>query len=401
MDTVEILDLRKELVARAQALRPLLEKNAVVAERERALPDETFNALIEAGMLKLCKPRRYGGLEAGHRTYLDVVAELAKGCGAASWYGFILNMTDWIVGQMHQDAQDAVWGDSPNAVTCCPLNPIPGWEARWGKDGVTLSGEWPYTSGCGHADWVLVGFPVLDDAGNPVDSAVALISMKDTTIKDTWYVAGMQGTGSNTVVVKDVFVPNTMIMKISGPLSNNHPTPHKSDHMFLSDPGATFWTCVAPPVLGLAQLALELTVERLTTKPKPISYSFYTDSSKAPSTQFAVAQAATMIDAATLQARAACDEIDAQSRTGELMARLDRGRNIMRGANVIRLCREATDLLIDAQGAGSFAQVNPLQRIWRDLNSAARHGFNSVGMKHEMYGRILLGADEQQMTPFA
>ena len=402
MNQLEVLALRQELVAKATALHPLLEKNADAAEKARSLPDETFEALVEAGMLRLMKPRRYGGLEAGHRTYLDVVTELARsGYAEASWYGFILNMTDWIVGMMHQDAQDAVWADSPDAVTCCPLTPSPGWEARKVEGGVVLSGEWGYTSGSAHADWALLGFPVVDAEGNVVDNAVGLVSMSEITIKDTWFVVGMAGTGSNTLVVKEAFVPENLFMNMgSGPLSNNFPTSHPEEDVYTSHPSPVFWSCLTPPVLGLAHAAYERTLERMTTKPKPITYTFYQDATRSPAVQFNMAQAETLLDAATLQARAAADEIDEQGRTGIPMPPMDRARIIMRSANVIRQCREVTDLMLDVQGAGSFALANPLQRIWRDLNTASRHGFATVSTKHEIAGKLLVGADDQQMTAF-
>ena len=55
--------------------------------------------------------------------------------------------------------------------------------------------------------------------------------------------------------------------------------------------------------------------------------------------------------------------------------------------------------MLDVQGAGAFALNNPLQRIWRDMHIASRHGLSVPGMKQELYGRALLDADEQQMTP--
>lgn len=403
MDLADQLAQREELMKKAQALHPLLKKNAEQADQERIMPDESFNALVEAGMLKLCTPRRYGGLEVGHRTYLDVVAELARSTEASgSWYGFILNMTDWIVGMMSAEAQDAVWGDSPDTVTCCPLNPAPGWSAVWEKNGdLILSGEWGYTSGCMHAQWALPGLPVLNEAGEAVDAAVALVPMTEIDIKDTWHVIGMRGTGSNTLVLNEVRVPAERIMRMSGPVTNNFPTPYKNEYMYHADVAATFWTCVHPTVLGLAQAGLDVTVDRMANgSKKPITYTLYTDATKAPSTQFSLAQAETLIDAATLQARAAADTIDAQSRTGEFLPKHERHRQIMRSANVVRQCREAIDHLMDVQGAGSFASSNPMNRIWRDLCFASRHGFNAAGVKHEIFGRSLLNADEQQMTAF-
>ena len=63
------------------------------------------------------------------------------------------------------------------------------------------------------------------------------------------------------------------------------------------------------------------------------------------------------------------------------------------------MCRQALDLLLDVQGAGSFAQTNQMQRVWRDMHMASRHGMSVPGLKEELYGRALLGANEQQITP--
>ena len=48
-----------------------------------------------------------------------------------------------------------------------------------------------------------------------------------------------------------------------------------------------------------------------------------------------------------------------------------------------------------AHGAGSFAQVNPLQRIWRDSAVAARHAVALPMVNYEIYGKALLGRPDQ------
>ena len=60
--------------------------------------------------------------------------------------------------------------------------------------------------------------------------------------------------------------------------------------------------------------------------------------------------------------------------------------------------QKAMDLLLDVQGAGAFALANPMQRIWRDFSIASRHGLSVPGLKDEIYGRALLGAEEQHVT---
>ncbi|GAB3205899.1 hypothetical protein GCM10027262_12910 [Nocardia tengchongensis] len=69
-----------------------------------------------------------------------------------------------------------------------------------------MRGAWAWSSGCDHADWVVVGGPVVKD-GKPVDFGSFLIPRSDYRIDDVWRVVGLRGTGSNTIVVEDVFVP--------------------------------------------------------------------------------------------------------------------------------------------------------------------------------------------------
>lgn len=400
MSEAELGSLREELVERVRDLHPLLARNADDAEQQRRLSDETLKAVIEAGAMRLLVPRSHGGYEAGFRTYHDVLAELGRGgCGATAWYGFILNMDDWLASIMHPDVRDTVYAEGPDTLIACPLTPSPGWSLRQEEGGIRLSGEWGYVSGCHHADWVMAGFPVIDEAGNFADMAVAMLPRSDAGFRDTWDVVGMAGTGSHTLIYDDIFVPENFTLRLSGPLQGQFPHVPESSYMYRADFTAVFWTAVHPVVLGLAQAALDATVERMTTRPKPLTYTFYMNATKSSAVQADVAHAAALIDAAALQSRAAADEIDAQSRRGGPLPVLDRHRQIMRAANVVRMCKEAVDGLLDVQGASAFARSNPIQRIWRDMHTAARHGSAVPGVKAEIFGRTLLGASEQQMTP--
>ena len=403
MDTAAQSTEREKLVAKAHSLHPLLAANAETAERDRSLPDENFKALIESGTLRIMVPRRVGGYEAGHRTYLDVVAELARsGCGSSAWYAFILNMNDWIVGMMHPDIQEAVWADGPDSGVCAPLTPMPGWKFEKVEGGIRLSGKWGYASASKHANWAMVGYPVLDATGTPVDTGLAVMPMDRVSIEDTWYVSGMAGTGSNTLVLDHVFVPDNFTQSLGPLLRGEFLHSPAGGGMYRADVAAVFLTSVAAPVYGMAQSALDVTITRMTARPKPVTYTFYSDATKAPSVQAGIAQASAMIDGALCQARAAADAIDAQSVTGIPFADpAERHINSMRTAHAVRQCVAAVEVLLDAQGASAFALTNPVQRIWRDMSAAARHGLNLPGLKREIYGRSLLHANEQQMSPMA
>ncbi|MCF2525703.1 acyl-CoA dehydrogenase family protein [Yinghuangia soli] len=382
----------RELVARARNLRPLLAENTGRAEAERRLPDETIAALAGAGLLKLTVPKRYGGHEAGFATFLGVAAELGRACGSTAWIATLLNVCNWAVGTYPTETRDEIFGADPGATTCGVLAPTG--TARRVGGGYQVTGSWGFASGCLHADWTLMGVAVIDDAGQTVDHGNVLMRMSEVAIKDTWYVAGMRGTGSNTVSAEDVFVPDRRFQRLAlGPDAATDP--HPGEPLYRSAVVPVLALVLAGPQLGLAQAALDHTLA--TIGERGISYTFYEQAAQAPSVQFAIAEAAQLIDTAALHVFRAAHDIDTAAAGGEAMDVTQRMRVRMDTGHAVACTRRAIDLLIDANGAASFAEKHPLQRIWRDANTAARHAVVGPDISKEAYGRALLGLD--QMTP--
>ncbi|HVA15592.1 MAG TPA: acyl-CoA dehydrogenase family protein [Stellaceae bacterium] len=387
--------LREELMAAVDAIVPVLRSNADRAERDRRLPDESIEALERAGIFRLLAPRRMGGLEVDLVTFVDVVAALSRGCGSSAWYGFIINGGNWLLSMLPDEAQRDVWKNDPRARICAILEPSA--QVRSTEDGIVLNGKWAYASGCHHSKWAMLGFPVLDESGRMVDEGGALVPMSDLTIEDSWYVAGMRATGSDTLIANAVRVPSHRTMRMSSVLHDDPPSRHFDETIYRLSVPATLILLVIPPVLGLAQTALDLTLERL-DRGRRISYTFYTDSRRAPTTQLQIAQAAMLIESAFLHTRFWAGEIDSAARRGEALDFMRRCQVRMNLAHAVRCCREAMGIMLNLQGAGSFAQSNALQRVWRDFEVASRHGLLNAEISQEVYGKALLGIEEQ-MTP--
>ncbi|MGH7906274.1 MAG: acyl-CoA dehydrogenase family protein [Candidatus Binataceae bacterium] len=386
------LSLREELLAAAEAIIPILAANAERAERDGRLPDETIAALERAGIFRLLIPRRLGGLEVDLRTYVDVVAALARGCGSSAWYAFIMNGGNWLTSMLCDQARSDVWGDGPGARICAILEPSA--QTRPAAGGIVLTGRWAYASGCHHSEWAMLGFPVLDQSGRTIDEAGALAPMSDLAIEDTWHVAGMRATGSDTLVANGIFVPSYRTMRMSSALRDDPPSRHRDETIYRLSVPATLILLVIPPVLGLARTALELTLGRL-GRGRKISYTFYADTRRAPTTQLQIAQAAMLIESAFLHTRFWAEEIDSAARRSEALDFLRRCQVRMNLAHAVRCCRKAMGLLLNLQGAGSFAQSNVLQRVWRDFEVSSRHGLLNAEISQEVYGKALLGIEEQ------
>lgn len=176
----------------------MLKANADRAERDRRLPDENITALEQAGVFRLLIPKRHGGLEVNCRTFVDVVAELGRGCGSSAWYAFILGGGCWLTAMLPDAAQNDVWKHDRDARICAILEPSA--QVREVDGGLLITGEWAYSSGCHHADWAMLGFPILNEAGEVIDSGGALVPISELAIKDTWKVSGMRATASDTLV---------------------------------------------------------------------------------------------------------------------------------------------------------------------------------------------------------
>lgn len=77
-----------------------------------------------------------------------------------------------------------------------------------------MNGKWGHGSGSRHADRALNGVQLLDDTGMVTEMAMAFIDLLDPAcaLLDDWHVAGMAGSGSNSIVATDLFVPEALIL---------------------------------------------------------------------------------------------------------------------------------------------------------------------------------------------
>lgn len=382
--------LRLELVRRASERVPLLAQNALETEANRRVVEANIEAIRAAGLYKITTPRRFGGLETDMRTVLEVSRELAKGCGSTAWVTTLLNVCAWFVTMSGSELQEEIWDENPDARIAGVFAPSA--KSRAADGGLIVTGKWMWASGCLHADWALVGVPIVDGNGNQIDQGFALIPMADLTIEESWFVTGMMGTGSNTIVADEVFVPHRRIVSVPSLIAGTAPSQAAGGSLARSGFVPVAALVLVGPQLGLCTQALDYVISKAHSR--GISYSFYDKQADSPSFQLALASAANKVDAAHLFAYRAAETIDCAAREGRNLEYLERARIRMDVGSSITFARDAIDELLSAHGAGSFADVSPLQRIWRDCEAASRHAVISPSISAEVYGRALVGLSE-------
>jgi alkylation response protein AidB-like acyl-CoA dehydrogenase len=386
----------KELLLRIEETKPILTANVDETEANRRVAQANIDALTNAGAFKVMVPRRFGGYQMTIREKLEVSAAVAEACGSTGWVVALTNVCNWMASVLPDQAQQDIFGANPDAKVAGVLNPSA--DVRKVEGGYQVSGQWPWASGSWHADWALVGIVVPDDAGKPVDQALAFIPMSQLSIKETWFVAGMKGTGSNTMIAEDVFVPLHRLHSVPRAIENDYATEHTEEELYRSSFIPVLTLILAGPQLGLGRAALQFVVDK--APKRGISYTKFERQIDSTAFQLQIATAATMIDTAHLHVFRAAADIDDAAAAGEKLSYVRRARVRADTAYAITQIREAIDALLSAHGASSFAEASPLQRIWRDSNTAGRHAVVDPLVNQEVYGKALLGIPyEDNITP--
>jgi 3-hydroxy-9,10-secoandrosta-1,3,5(10)-triene-9,17-dione monooxygenase len=381
---------REELLRRSRALLPLLARNAVESDVNRAIPDENVDALHAAGLLGLSAPRRYGGFETDLRTMLDVTGILGEACGATAWVVANRHVCSWVAALLPTQAQDEIFGDDPS-VGIAGVN-APSAEARRVQGGVSVSGKWYYCSGSAHAKWAMLGMLEKDGAGNVVDQYLSLVPINEVSIEDTWFTIGMRGTASNCIIGEDLFVPEHRLFSLFGALKGVYPREQTDETLYRSTLAAFFPISLTGPLLGLGRAALRYVIDAASDR--SITGTTYKKQSESSAFQVQIAEAAMKLHAAELLIARTADDIDDAASRSELIPLEERTQARAAAAFAGTQITEAINILMSAHGAGSFSALNPLQRIWRDANISTRHTALLHPVAMEVHGRALLGVEK-------
>jgi 3-hydroxy-9,10-secoandrosta-1,3,5(10)-triene-9,17-dione monooxygenase len=361
-------------------LLPLVAKRAQAAEELRRIPDETINELNEIGFFKLLQPEQWGGLQCDPTQFYEAVRRLASACGSTGWVAAILGVHNWHLAQFDQKAQEEVWGDDPSVRISSSYAPMGAGVVTETGDGYIVNGSWNWSSGCDHATWTFVGGPVIKD-GKPVDFGSFLIPRTDYEIDDVWHVVGLKGTGSNTLKVKDVFVPRHRFLSYkamndhtAGGLQTNTAPVYKMPW------GTVHPTTISAPIVGMAYGAYAAHVEH---QGKRVRAAYAGEKAKDdPFAKIRIAEAASDIDAAWRQLI---------GNVADEYALLVEGREIPFELRA----RARLDRLFEAAGATALMTDAPVQRFWRDAHAGRVHAANDPERAYLIFGNHEFGLPPQ------
>jgi 3-hydroxy-9,10-secoandrosta-1,3,5(10)-triene-9,17-dione monooxygenase len=234
----------------------------------------------------------------------------------------------------------------------------------------------------------MVGAIVHDEATGEGEYRMFLIPRQDYRQIDTWFVAGLKGTGSKDIEIDDVFVPAYRTLAVGDVLGSATPgSAVNPGPLYRLAPFDMFPYVVGGVALGIAEGAIaSFTAETIS---RLAAYSS-TRMADYATVQVRLAEASAAVYAARLTITARCDQA---------MEIANRGRPTIEekvtfrrdGAYAARLCTRAVDLLFEASGGDALYDQRDIQRAFRDVHAANNHAALTWDVAASLYGKVALG----------
>lgn len=365
-----------------EAMVPRLEERAARTRSDRQVPDETIAELREAGFLRLFQPLRFGGLEADPREFFRAQARLAEGCMSSAWVGGIIAVHAFQLALFDDRAQQEVWSSDNDLISSsyAPMGKV-----TLVEGGFRLSGRWGWSSGSAHCAWVFLGAIVPGDGYRTF-----LLPISDYRIEDTWQAMGLQGTGSNDIVVEDVFVPEYRTHRqMDGFNITNPGNSVNTGPLYRLPWGQLFCRTVSNPAIGATRAALRLFIHgcqnRSSNDPTKLAGDTHTQGIIARAEQ--VLAELDVLFGRSLAHMLGCAE------SGTEIPIADRVRYRYEASLIVEKSVAVVGELFANAGGRSVFLGSPIQQRFLDVNTARAHVANNPVPFARNFGAVQLGTE--------
>ncbi|MDT5172621.1 MAG: indole-3-acetate monooxygenase [Mycobacterium sp.] len=368
-----------DLLAEAEKISELARDNAVDNERERRLVPELIDRLRDSGLMRCGALRTLGAAEAPPGIALECAETIARGDAATGWCVSIAITSSLLAGYLPAAGATETLGD-PRSIAAGVW--APRGTARPVDGGVRVSGRWAFCSGITHSEHFFGGCVLVTGAeveGDPPVLRAVGIPTSELEVLDTWHTSGLRATGSHDAVADDVFVPTHRILSLAdGPLVDSA--------LYRFPIFGYFALSIGAAALGNARGAID---DLLDIAGRKVALGARRTLAEKPMTQASVGQAEAALRAARAFYYQAIDDAWRAAEAGTPVSLELRTALRLAATHAVRTSAEVARSMYDLGGGTSIYETSPLQRRFRDANTATAHMQVNPAM-WETTGRVLL-----------
>jgi alkylation response protein AidB-like acyl-CoA dehydrogenase len=382
-----VVDASGALLAAVAGVREIVLSGANAAESQGTLPRATADALLASGLLAMKLPVVLGGWEADLAVQVQVIEALAYLDPAAGWCQMVgASAIGWPGAFLTDEALAVVFRDGRWPHASVVVQPTGTAVAL--DDGYRLSGRWSFASGIRHAEWITAGALVRGRQGRPPVHVMAVFPAAAAQVCDDWQVAGLEGTGSCSFIVEELFVAAAFTWDFASS------EPRRGGALYrLGWPGFVAHEPAAF-ALGIARRALDeiVAVARAHdggVDQRPLALS--------PTLRYTVGEADIRLRAARALVMEVCGAMWSVVCAGETPSPKLQAELRSVSAFTTHVATDIATQAFRAGGSRAVYRTSVLQRCLRSIAAAGQHWL-ARDDAHEIYGRFVLEPPEPRRT---
>lgn len=390
------------LIAEASEIAKQLRKEQDESDARGCYSDAVHRRLLEGGFYRILQPRMFGGLGTDCETYIRVIMELSRGHPGSGWCYTLASSHALVLGShFSEEVQRELFGSDGDFRAAYAAGPAGTPTIERTDGGYLISGLWPFASGIPVSNHFLGG-AVIPGTSNEPRGIAFVVPKSSVTVLPDWggeAAMGMQASGSNSVRLTNVFVPDrhiipSPILRLSTEtLPDGTPgTRLHQEGLFLGLIFAWFSCEFGAILTGAARAACEEYERQLRTKPS------FADPTRPrmhePEPQRLLGEAMCRADAAealTLAAtRLYTEQCDRWMKTRAAITPEDTMKVWGTSREACRAACEAVEMLFHTVGASVARRGDKLQRYFRDVQMYRIH-IQSQAMMPIIRAHVQLG----------
>jgi len=395
-------------IARARALKPLLQAAAPRIEQAKTMPPDVLEALRSAQMFRMTTPRRVGGAELDLATYARVVATIAEGDASTAWCIAQISGSSMCAAYLDPSVAREIFGNADSAFT---------WGFAGGKPcravrvqgGWIVNGEWTFASGNRVCQWLgghaqlcdEDGQPRFHADGRPVERTMLFPRSSATVREDQWDVIGLVGTGSDSYSVSNLFVPEKYSVVPrgigrdqqlpEGATADPEPERREDGILYKHSSQAVYQVGLSSVAIGIARATLDAFIALAKSKSPSSAIRPLRDDTWIHAR---IAQADAKISAASAWLIQLLHEAWHECSTRNQISFPLRVKIRTACTHQINEARDAVDMIYVEAGATAIFRSNPFERRFRDMHTVSQQVQGNIA-RMQSVGQYYLGTGPQ------
>jgi alkylation response protein AidB-like acyl-CoA dehydrogenase len=379
------------LIERARALAPLITREADEIERTRRLTEPVVSALVENGLYRVLLPQSFGGTEAPPEIFMQMLEEVAKADASTAWCLGQCSVCAMTAAYLDPDAANQIFNAPPGILAWGAI----AHEAHAVPGGYRANARWDFASGSRQASWLGAHVQIVEADGTrrlkpngAPEVRTILFPLASATMYDVWDVIGLNGTGTDSYSVDNLFIPEKFTALRDDPTALREKGP-----LYRLTTNMVFGLGFAAVSVGLARATLDAAVDLARSK-TPAGLKTMRENN---AVQGSIGRNEASLRAARAYLYATATEVWRDLTCTGTLTEEHRAALRLASTWTIHQAASVVDAAYHMAGATAVFSANKFERRFRDMHAIAQQ-IQARDTHYEDVGKMILTADPGTST---